>query len=99
MNWKSDPTFKNSMNVPSSPKKAPFYAWHYRLSLYLAETKVCETAAVQAVSPYARRADSDDLIDIDDDEFQTVSSVIRGRAKLADVNHVGLIGILSVGYI
>ena len=38
------------------------------------------------VSPYERRKDSTEVIEIDEAEFASVSSLVRGRAKLSEVN-------------
>ena len=39
-------------------------------------------------SPYDKRASSYEFVEISDSEFQSVSSLVRGRVKLSDVNHV-----------
>lgn len=40
------------------------------------------------ISPCELRAGSKEFIEITEDEFQSVSALIRGRVKLADVNKV-----------
>ena len=40
------------------------------------------------MSPHEKRANSNEFIEINDPEFQSVSSLVRGRVKLTDVNHV-----------
>ena len=40
------------------------------------------------MSAYEKRANSNEFIEINDPEFQSVSSLVRGRVKLTDVNHV-----------
>ncbi len=40
------------------------------------------------LSPYERRSGQDEVIEIDKDEFESVSSLVRGRVKLTEVNQV-----------
>ena len=40
------------------------------------------------MSPFEKRANSNEFLEISDTEFQSVSSLVRGRVKLSDVNHV-----------
>lgn len=39
-------------------------------------------------SPFSRRAESKEFLEIDEAEFNSVSSMIRGRVKLEEVNRV-----------
>ena len=40
------------------------------------------------MSPHEKRANSNEFMEINETEFQSVSSLVRGRVKLSDVNHV-----------
>ena len=41
-----------------------------------------------ALSPHERRRHCSECIDVDEEEFNSVSSLVRGRVKLAEVNQV-----------
>ena len=40
------------------------------------------------VSASERREGSDEMIEVNDEEFQSISSLVRGRVKLIEVNQV-----------
>ncbi|OWF44919.1 spindle and kinetochore-associated protein 2-like [Mizuhopecten yessoensis] len=53
----------------------------------LSKPAVCTIPEPQ-LSPSSRRADSSECLDITQEEFESVSELIRGRCKLADINTV-----------
>ena len=61
---------------------------HIKSGNNLPNSDVSETAHTHVLTPYERRVGSSELIEIDEDEFKSVSTLVRGRAKLSEVNTV-----------
>lgn len=49
-----------------------------------------------SVSAYDKRKSSPEFIEINTDEFMSVSDLVRGRVKLEDLNRVGCNDCISV---
>ncbi|XP_056010311.1 spindle and kinetochore-associated protein 2-like isoform X2 [Ostrea edulis] len=48
--------------------------------------EVKETEANEALTPLERRSQSSEFIEVSEEEFESVSSLVRGRVKLSEVN-------------
>ena len=51
---------------------------------------LCHFVDVSDLTPYEKRCSSTELIEVTGAEFESVSSLIRGRVQLSEVNSVSM---------